>query len=743
MELASTQIPWPGPKPYDESDWELFFGRDRDIDVIAQKLATEQLTVLLGASGSGKTSLIRAGLVPLLRNRRYHPSSVVDEGPVLVFRAWGARSNDTLRDLMEQQLDNALDAITAWHNKYPEQLGAAEDVRKLKEVLVDHKGKDVVPIIEALAQAVANRAPTGRPKSSAQRAPLILVFDQLEELLRSRDTRSERETGKLGAEILALIGALYVRDSPLRMLISMRVEYLHALRPLDRSVARLSERCHYLEAMNTDDAREVVTLVSESPGVIRVDYDIVEEILKRDPSAGAESNADLLRLQAVLYALSSHARRHGLPAVDRQVYDRYRATMRGNEDVFQTAVEEWIESAVSGEVDSGGTRQSIEIAQKIRTWTNLADEDLLGQVRRIATRMAPHLSSSDYKVPQELNNLFRRALGQVLVTLAPEKANSLETVTIDFDFLAPDAKAPSVKWGAVDGEPESAQSDQHTSGTARTHRWSAAKTADVIATCYLLTLQRLEERNILRRTFSARNEIVCELVHDQMGPMLMRWAEKLQGGWWDCVSSLVALSGGHPISTQDDLIRGARFVDLTWRGCTIQPRSERLTFESAVFDRCELRGIVFDRCTFRGVEFNDCALNGAIFRDCIFEPGPDGARSVLIRDSRESALDCLLFLKCVIINVEFRNCIVRQPSFVASTLNGDVVFENCAVAQLYASKLKGREDARIRIPGGSKAWCCSADAKSYSMLDVDAADWGRLTTAEPNNFVPRPPADPS
>src|SRR5262245_38091079 len=303
MEPTTSQIPWPGPKPYEEGDWELFFGRDRDVDAITQKLATEQLTVLLGASGSGKTSLIRAGLVPLLRNRRYHPSSGSNEGPVLVFRAWGARSNDNLRDLMEQQLDNALDAIAAWHGKYPAQSGAAQDVRELKQVLEAHKGKDIVPTIEALAQAVANRVPTGRPNGSAQRAPLILVFDQLEELLRSRDTRSERETGKLGAEILALIAELYVRDSPLRMLISMRVEYLHALRPLDRSVARLSERCHYLEAMNTDDAREVVTLVSESPGVIRVDDDIVEEILKRDPSAGAETSADLLRLQAVLYAL--------------------------------------------------------------------------------------------------------------------------------------------------------------------------------------------------------------------------------------------------------------------------------------------------------------------------------------------------------------------------------------------------------------------------------------------------------
>ena len=744
MALTNAQIPWPGPRPYDESDWKRFFGRDRDVNIIVNKLATERLTILLGASGSGKTSLIRAGLVPRLRNQRYHPISRVSEGPVLVFRGWGAGSNDSLRDLMEQQLHNAVDAIATWHDKYSNPPKAAQDLKELKEVLATHKGQEVVPTIEALAQAVANRPPTNGPTDFAQEESLILVFDQLEELLRSRDPRSERETGKLGAEMLALIGDLFVRGRPLRMLISMRVEYLHALRPLDRSVARLSERCHYLEALSAGDARKVVASVSRSPGVIKVDDDITKDILELDRSAGAESSADLLRLQAMLYALSSQAGRLGLPAVNDALYRAYRAEMR-LDDVFQKAVEEWIESAARGEVDYGGTRQSIESAEKFRTWTELADEDLLSQVRQIATRIAPYLSSSDYKVPQELNNLFRRALGQLMVTLVQEKPDSLGAVTIDFNFLDPDAEAPSVNWGGGDGELQWAQSDRHTSGTARTHRWSASKTADVIAACYLLTLQRFEDRNILRRTFNARNEIVVELVHDQMGPMLVRWAEKLQGGWWDCVSSLVALSGGHPITVQGDLIRNARFVALTWRGCTIQPRiKEQLTFESVMFEQCELRGIVFDRCTFRGVEFNDCALNGTIFRDCIFEPGPGSTRSVLIRDGRENELDCLLFVGCTISDVEFRNSIVRQPSIVASKLLGDVVFENCSVAQLYASQLEAREDAKIRIPPGNRAWCCSADEASFPRLEVKRAQYGYGTAPEPEDFVPdKPTAGPS
>src|SRR4051812_6317523 len=96
---TDAQIPWPGPRPYDEEDWTLFFGRERVVEEIRQKLVTQRLAVILGGSGSGKTSLIRAGLAPLLRNRRYHPTSRANEGPVLVFRGWGTTTHDTAREL--------------------------------------------------------------------------------------------------------------------------------------------------------------------------------------------------------------------------------------------------------------------------------------------------------------------------------------------------------------------------------------------------------------------------------------------------------------------------------------------------------------------------------------------------------------------------------------------------------------------------------------------------------------------
>lgn len=57
---------YPGVRPFENDDKDLFFGRDRDIDDLHDLIALERLTVLFGKSGYGKSSLINAGLLPKL-----------------------------------------------------------------------------------------------------------------------------------------------------------------------------------------------------------------------------------------------------------------------------------------------------------------------------------------------------------------------------------------------------------------------------------------------------------------------------------------------------------------------------------------------------------------------------------------------------------------------------------------------------------------------------------------------------
>jgi WD40 repeat protein len=58
--------PFKGLAPFEPDDAELFFGRERLVDELLGRLATTPLLALIGPSGSGKSSLLRAGLLPAL-----------------------------------------------------------------------------------------------------------------------------------------------------------------------------------------------------------------------------------------------------------------------------------------------------------------------------------------------------------------------------------------------------------------------------------------------------------------------------------------------------------------------------------------------------------------------------------------------------------------------------------------------------------------------------------------------------
>lgn len=58
--------PYPGLRPFERDEDTLFFGRDEQVDQLLDKLAETHFLAVLGTSGSGKSSLVRAGLLPAL-----------------------------------------------------------------------------------------------------------------------------------------------------------------------------------------------------------------------------------------------------------------------------------------------------------------------------------------------------------------------------------------------------------------------------------------------------------------------------------------------------------------------------------------------------------------------------------------------------------------------------------------------------------------------------------------------------
>ncbi len=58
--------PFPGLRPFGEDEEHLFFGREGQADELLKRLGKKQFLAIVGTSGSGKSSLVRAGLLPAL-----------------------------------------------------------------------------------------------------------------------------------------------------------------------------------------------------------------------------------------------------------------------------------------------------------------------------------------------------------------------------------------------------------------------------------------------------------------------------------------------------------------------------------------------------------------------------------------------------------------------------------------------------------------------------------------------------
>ncbi len=101
--LDASKNPYRGLKSFDEKHSELFFGRTELVEKLQNFVKIHPLTVVLGASGSGKSSLVKAGLIPKLRKDKTEQWSILEpirpgETPLLAL-------NNTLKNAQLPELE--------------------------------------------------------------------------------------------------------------------------------------------------------------------------------------------------------------------------------------------------------------------------------------------------------------------------------------------------------------------------------------------------------------------------------------------------------------------------------------------------------------------------------------------------------------------------------------------------------------------------------------------------------------
>jgi hypothetical protein len=61
-----TRLPYPGLRPFERTESDIFFGREEQTDELLRRLNDSRFLAVVGPSGCGKSSLVRAGMIAAL-----------------------------------------------------------------------------------------------------------------------------------------------------------------------------------------------------------------------------------------------------------------------------------------------------------------------------------------------------------------------------------------------------------------------------------------------------------------------------------------------------------------------------------------------------------------------------------------------------------------------------------------------------------------------------------------------------
>jgi energy-coupling factor transporter ATP-binding protein EcfA2 len=205
MVVASNRTnPFPGLRPFELDEEHLFFGREGQSDELMRRLNRTHFLGVVGTSGSGKSSLVRAGLLPSLYSGFLPEAS--SSWRIAILRP----GNAPIRNLAE-----ALNA--------PDVFGVEST-------------RDEAIIRLALTESTLRRGSLGLIEVTEQARmdadeTLLLVVDQFEELFRFK-AQAQATGNRLAAEdeaaafVKLLLAAVHQREVPIFGVLTMRSDFL-------------------------------------------------------------------------------------------------------------------------------------------------------------------------------------------------------------------------------------------------------------------------------------------------------------------------------------------------------------------------------------------------------------------------------------------------------------------------------------------------------------------------------------
>jgi WD40 repeat protein len=224
--------PFPGLRPFDVNEYNLFFGRADQIDELLRRLHGSRFTAVVGTSGSGKSSLVRAGLLAALK--RGLMSGMGSRWRVALFRPINDPFGNLTRALHKA---NVLPPEPPTYEKGQLEL-----------------------IEETLRSSSYGLIETVRQAHMGADENLLVVVDQFEELFRFKETfECESPADEAAAFVKLLLEATRQRALPIYLVLTMRSDYLGESAKFGGLPEAINEGQYLVPRMSDDERRAAIT----------------------------------------------------------------------------------------------------------------------------------------------------------------------------------------------------------------------------------------------------------------------------------------------------------------------------------------------------------------------------------------------------------------------------------------------------------------------------------------------------
>ncbi|HEV7607925.1 MAG TPA: AAA family ATPase [Steroidobacteraceae bacterium] len=273
--------PYPGLRPFDTDEAEIFFGREEQTDQILNRLSRTRFLAIVGPSGCGKSSLVRAGMIVALQSG--------------LMSAAGSRWRIAQMRPGERPLWRLAQALA-------------------EPAALDLEGKGGSTAL-AFADATLRRGPLGLIELLQERwlpgdTSLLLLIDQFEEIFRYRREQSAAEADAFVALLLATAAQ---REFPVYVVLTMRSDFLGECQLFRGLPEAINEGQYLTPRMTREQIRSAIIGPARIVGA-DVDPDLATQLLNE---VGSDPD-QLPLLQHALMRMWQHMQERTDPAAERR-----------------------------------------------------------------------------------------------------------------------------------------------------------------------------------------------------------------------------------------------------------------------------------------------------------------------------------------------------------------------------------------------------------------------------------------